>query len=503
VNPPTGSGVASTTAAVADVLLSNARVVDGSGAPAWTGDVAITGDRIVYVGSTQRPAARLELDCAGLVVAPGFIDVHTHDDAALFLRPEMTAKLTQGVTTVIAGNCGVSAAPYARRGDPPGLLRLLFKSEQCIAPTFERWLARIEAAQPAVNAACLTGHTTLRMQVMGDDLARAANAGEVAAMRALLDECLAAGSLGLSSGLFYPPARAASTDEVIGIGESLGRSGALYTTHLRDEADGVMDSLEEALRIGRETGAATVVSHHKCMGERNFGRSRETLALLERARLEQPVAWDVYPYTAASTILEPTLVGLAARTVLTWCDPHPEHSGRDLADVARELGCSPLAAIERLSPAGALYFLMDEGDVTRILGSSAAMVGSDGLPEDRHPHPRLWGTFPRVLGHYVRERGALGLEAAVHRMTGRSADVFGLRDRGIVRVGARADLCVFDPGSVRDAATYEEPTRPAVGIRHVLVNGVLAVRDGVVTGARSGRVVRRQDAADVVAAARG
>jgi N-acyl-D-amino-acid deacylase len=485
----------------ADVLLRNASVIDGSGAPAAIADVAIVGDRIVHVGQAASPRAEVEIDCAGLVVAPGFIDVHTHDDAALFLRPEMTAKLSQGVTTVIAGNCGVSGAPYDRSGDPPGLLRLIFKSARCVEPTFARWATRIEDARPAVNAAGLTGHTTLRMQVMGEDLGRPATAAEIAAMRMLLEGCLAQGALGLSSGLFYPPANAATAEEVIGVGEPLQRYGGLYTCHIRDEADGVVESLEEALRIGRATGARTIVSHHKCMGERNFGRTTETLALLERARGQQPVAWDVYPYTAASTILEATLVAKASRVVLTWCDPHPEFSGRDLADVARELGCSPAEAVARLQPAGALYFLMDEADVTRILGSSAAMIGSDGLPEDRHPHPRLWGTFPRVLGHYVRERGVLRLEEAVHRMTGRSAQVFGLRDRGSIRVGARADLCVFDPGSVSDAATYEEPTRPAVGIRHVLVNGVLALRDGEVTGARAGRVLRRQDPAEFCVAA--
>ncbi len=488
------------TSARADVLLRNAQVVDGTGSPAAIADVAIAGDRIVHVGASHAGRATVEIDCAGLVVAPGFIDVHTHDDAALFLRPAMNAKLSQGVTTVITGNCGVSGAPYDRHGEPPGLLRLIFKSELCVEPSFARWATRVEEARPAINAAGLAGHTTLRMQVMGDDLGRPASAAEVATMRTLLEACLEQGAIGLSSGLFYPPANAATAEEVIGVGQPLREFGALYACHIRDEADGVVEALDEALRIGRETGARTVVSHHKCMGARNFGRSAQTLDLLERAGREQPVAWDVYPYTAASTILDATLVAKASRTLLTWCDPHPEYSGRDLAEVACELGCSPTEAVDRLGPAGALYFLMDEADVTRILGSSAAMVGSDGLPEDRHPHPRLWGTFPRVLGHYVRERGVLRLEDAIHRMTGRSAQVFGLRDRGQVRVGARADICVFDPRTVSDTATYEAPTRPAVGIRHVLVNGVFALRDGEMTGARTGKVLRRQDASEFAVA---
>jgi N-acyl-D-amino-acid deacylase len=280
---------------------------------------------------------------------------------------------------------------------------------------------------------------------------------------------------------------------VIGIGAPLADCHGLYTCHIRDEADGVVESLEEALRIGRETGARTIVSHHKCMGERNFGRSVETLALLERARGRQSVAWDVYPYTAASTVLNEELVARASRTLVTWCDAEPRFAGRDLAEIARELGCSPLEAVPRLRPAGAVYFLMDEADVTRILASSAAMVGSDGLPEDQHPHPRLWGTFPRVLGHYVRERGVLRIEDAVHRMTGLSARCFGLRDRGVLREGNRADLCVFDPATVRDTATYEAPARPATGIRHVFVNGVAAWSAGAATGARAGRLLRRQD----------
>ena len=209
---------------------------------------------------------------------------------------------------------------------------------------------------------------------------------------------------------------------------------------------------------------STVVSHHKCMGQRNFGRSVETLALLADAGTRQTVAWDVYPYTAASTVLIEDLVAKSSRTLVTWCDPHPEFCAHYLDDIARTLGCTPLEAIPKLQPAGAVYFLMDEADVTRILTSPNAMVGSDGLPEDAHPHPRLWGTFPRVLGRYVRERGLLSLESAVHRMSGLSAHHFGLHDRGRLAVGMRADVCVFDPASICDTATFEQPTTAAVGI---------------------------------------
>jgi N-acyl-D-amino-acid deacylase len=475
-----------------DVVLRNGLVVDGTGGPAFAADVAIAGDRIARIGSLHGESAVLDIDVRGLVVSPGFIDVHTHDDAALIVRPQMTAKVTQGVTTVIAGNCGISGAPYDRQSAPPGLLRLVFKSDRCTASTFADYVAKVQEAAPAVNAGFLTGHCTLRMQVMGDDLSRSATPDETKQMKQLLSDCLQLGSFGLSTGLYYPPARAAATGEVIEIAAALREHGGIYTSHIRDEADRVMESLEEALLIGREAGIRTIISHHKCMGQRNFGRSVETLALLAEAKQRQPVAWDVYPYTAASTVLIEDLVAMSSRTLVTWCDPHPEYCARYLDAIARDLGCTPVEAISKLQPAGAVYFIMDEADVTRILSSPEAMIGSDGLPEDVHPHPRLWGTFPRVLGRYVRERAVLSLESAIHRMSGLSAHHFGLRDRGRLAEGMCADVCIFDPTSVRDCATFERPATPAVGIHHVFVNGVLALRDGVPTDARAGRVLLRR-----------
>jgi N-acyl-D-amino-acid deacylase len=480
-----------TAAPAYDVIIRNGSVVDGSGQPACRADLAVLGDRIVQVGVLSNARAVRAIDATGLVVAPGFIDVHTHDDAALIARPEMTAKLTQGVTTVVAGNCGISAAPYAATGNPPDLLRLVFKSDRFVAPTFDEYVRKVEDAAPAVNAAFLTGHTTLRMEVMGHDLGRPASAVEVERMQELLAQCLDAGSLGLSTGLFYAPARAASTQEVIEVGRSLIASRGIYTTHMRDEGDQVVASIEETLTIGRALQTRVIISHHKCMGRRNFGRSVQTLKMIERARERQPVALDVYPYTASSTMLNEEQVGQSLRTLITWCDPYPQYCGRDLQEIAREWSCSVTAAIQRLLPAGAVYFTMDEADVTRIIGSPGAMIGSDGLPEDQHPHPRLWGTFPRVLGRYVRERNVLTLQDAVHRMTGLSAQQFGLEQRGRIAVGNFADICVFDPRTVLDAATYEQPAQHAVGICYVLVNGHVALDMGRLTGSRVGRVLRR------------
>jgi len=474
-----------------DVILRNASVLDGTGRPAFQADIAIEGPRLAKIGSLGLARARQEIDVQGLTVAPGFIDVHAHDDAALIARPDMRPKLTQGVTTVIAGNCGISSAPYCRAGSPTGLLRQVFRSEQFMAGTFDEYLSMVREASPAINAAFLTGHATLRVQVMGDDLNRGATDLEIAEMRRLLTTCLEQGSLGLSTGLFYPPARAASTQEVIEIAAPLRAHRGIYVTHMRNEADLVIESLEESLEIGRAVGVPVVISHHKCMGERNFGRSTETLSLLSRARSRQSVALDVYPYTAGSSVLNEDLVSLAPKTVITWCDPYPEYTGRDLSEIAGELGCTPIEAVASLQPAGALYFFMSESDVIRIMRSPEAMIGSDGMPDDQHPHPRLWGTFPRVLGRYVREQNVFSLQDAVHRMTGLSAQRFGLRNRGVVEVGNYADLCVFDPRSILDLATFEQPTRPAAGIHYVFVNGQMALERGMPTTERAGRVLKR------------
>jgi N-acyl-D-amino-acid deacylase len=219
------------------------------------------------------------------------------------------------------------------------------------------------------------------------------------------------------------------------------------------------------------------------------------LALLEQSRRSQPLALDVYPYTAGSSILAVDFVVQSRQTLITWCEPYPDYCGRDLMDIAREWKCDPMEAVARLQPAGALYFMMDEEDVTRIMRFPMAMIGSDGLPEDDHPHPRLWGTFPRVLGRYARDRGIFSLEEAVHRMTGLPAAQFKLERRGEIRCGNHADLCIFDPQVVSDAATYEEPTRAALGIRYVLVNGQVALAEGALTGTRAGQILRRCTAA--------
>jgi N-acyl-D-amino-acid deacylase len=260
---------------------------------------------------------------------------------------------------------------------------------------------------------------------------------------------------------------------------------------MRNEDDRIIDAMEETFAIGRSLGVPAVISHHKCVGKANHGRSPETLAFIERQRGSQEIGLDCYPYIASSTVMQSGRVGQSTKVLVTWSKPHPEFNGMPLAEVARTMGVSEPEAAERLKPAGAIYFMMDEADVQRILAYEHTMVGSDGLPHDAIPHPRLWGTFPRVLGHYARDLGLFPLETAVHKMTGLTAARFGLHDRGVLREGALADITVFDPATIIDSASFEDPVRPARGIHTVIVNGESVWEHGAATGARPGRVLKR------------
>ena len=476
-----------------DIVIRNATVIDGTGAPGFKADIALDGARIAAIGS-DLAKAREEIDASGRVVAPGFIDAHTHDDRLMLSSPDMAPKASQGVTTVIAGNCGVSLAP-APRGMPrpvtPPLDLLDNEGEWFRFASFADYVEALRSAPPATNCALLVGHSSLRVQTMGA-LDRPANASEREAMRRLADEALAAGAIGISTGLWYEPARAATTEEVIDVCRPLKARHGLYCTHMRDEGDRIMDSLDETFRIGREVGVPVVISHHKVAGKANHGRSRETLPFIAEQMRKQPVALDCYPYCASSTILSYDRATAASKTLVTWSKARPEYAGRDLGDIAREMGVTAEEAVRRLVPAGAIYFAMDEADVRRILAFEHTMIGSDGLPHDAAPHPRLWGTFPRVLGHYARGEGLFSLETAIHKMTGLTAKTFGLADRGVLRQGMAADLVIFDPERVEERATWERPMQAASGIDAVFVNGSAVWRDGRATGARPGQVLNRQ-----------
>ena len=484
----------STVPSKCDLLIHSGDVIDGTGAVRVHLDVAVTGDRIVAVGDhlDLHVDATSKIDASGLVVAPGFIDAHTHDDRAVLSGPDMTPKISQGVTSVVTGNCGASLAPFAGR-EPPPPMNLLGDASWYRFPTMREYVAAVEASPPALNVAPLVGHTALRAAAM-DDVYRAAATAEIAYMETLLDEALEAGCIGMSTGLAYPPAVQAPTGEVVALAGRLGAHGGIYTTHMRDEGAGVLDSIRETIEIGERAGVPVVISHHKCSGRESWGMSRETLAAIARARAKQSVNLDVYPYVASSTVLLTDWIAGAERVLVTWSAPHPECKGRDFESIRSEWGCSLEEAVERLSPAGAIYFKMDEEDLRRILRFQDAMIGSDGLPHDTFPHPRLWGTFPRVLGRYSRDLGLFSLEEAVHRMTGVPARVFGLTGRGAIRDGAFADVVLFDPEQVADEADFSAPTRPARGIYQVIVNGKQVWRGGEWTGAKPGRILRRERA---------
>ena len=473
-----------------DLVIRNATIVDGARTPRYAGDIAVANGLIAAIGR-DLPRGDSEIDASGKIAAPGFIDAHTHDDRAL-LEGDMAMKLSQGVTTVVAGNCGVSLAPSPRGMSKPVIppLDLMDVEGDWYRrfPKFADYVGALQATPPATNCALLVGHTALRVQTM-DDLERPATEPERAEMRKLAEEALASGAIGISTGLYYEPARNATTEEVIDVCRPLQQRKGVYCTHLRDEGDQVTEALEEAFRIGRELGVRVVVSHHKVVGRANHGRSCETLPLIESRMREQPISLDCYPYTASSTILSASRAASASKVLVTWSKPHPEYAGRELSEIAAEMGLTPEQAADKLVPAGAIYFAMDEEDVRRILAFEHTMVGSDGLPGG-HPHPRLWGTFPRVLGHYARDLGVFTLETAVYKMTGLTARAFGFRDRGVLKAGAAADITIFDAASIRDAATFEQPTRPAAGMDTVIVNGRVAWRGGAPKGAPNGRVLK-------------
>jgi N-acyl-D-amino-acid deacylase len=390
------------------------------------------------------------------------------------------------VTTVVAGNCGISLAPAPNGMRSPVTPPLDLMDDEGGWFRFRRFAEYVEAlraAPAATNCALLVGHTMLRVQTM-DDLERPASEKEAAEMRRLADEALAAGAIGVSTGLYYEPARAAPTEEVIEVCRPLEARHGLYVTHMRDEGERILDSLEETFRIGASLGVPVVISHHKVAGRPNHGRSKETLPLIAERMKRQAIGLDCYPYCASSTMLSASRVAGASRTLVTWSKPHPEVAGMDLANIKIPL--------EELLPAGAIYFSMDEGDVQRILSFENTMIGSDGLPHDAAPHPRLWATFPRVLGHYARGLNLFPLETAVYKMTGLTAKTFGLADRGVLKPGMAADITLFDAGTIGEAATFARPIQPARGIEAVIVNGEIVWREAKATGARPGRVLARQ-----------
>lgn len=486
-----------------DLLIRNASILDGTGAAARPGDVGIAGGRIVDVGDA-RDRARREIDAAGQILAPGFIDTHTHDDGAMLRYPGMEFKLAQGVTTCVLGNCGFSVAPGTRaaRGLIEGSAILSVGETPVDWTDLAGYMQAVEARRPSLNGIALVGHNTIRFGAAGNEQ-RQPSAAEQAQMRAWVGEAMEQGACGLSTGLIYEPGRWSATEEIIDLCRQIAPFGGVYATHMRNEGERLLDAVDETLRIGREAGCPVHISHHKATGDATRGFIERSLARSDAAReAGQAVTLDMYPYTAGSTRLE-ALARLgridgayAERLRLATVPGHPEFEGKTLAEVALLLDLPAEQAAERILDGPgretvAIQFSMREEDVETNLRHPWMMIGSDGLPVmEGLPHPRLFGTYPRVLGHYVRDKGIIALPEAVRRMTSLSARTFGLTDRGELRAGYWADLVLFDPGTVIDTATYDDPKREPAGISLVVVNGDVAYENGRHTGAGSGRMLR-------------
>jgi len=499
-----------------DLVLRDARIVDGTGAPWFRGDVAIRGDTIAAVGPRARGTASRTIDVGGQVVAPGFIDLHTHARRGLFDAPTADNYVRQGVTSLLEGQDGSSPLPVGE------------------------FLDSLDALRPAVNVGTFVGHGSVREAVMGREN-RAPTAAELDSMAALVRRAMGEGAFGLSTGLFYVPGAFARTDELVALARVAGEAGGIHISHMRDEASGVLDSVRETIEIGERGHLPTQITHHKIIGTPGWGRSAQTLRLVEEARARGvDVTVDQYPYTASSTslaaallpawalegrsgqvgerlrdpVLRPRILaavverienerggGDPSRIRIAACPGDDSLAGRDLAAILRDRGQDPtvenaaalVLEIEEKGGATGIFHAIGEEDVERILSSPLTMVASDGeVPVfgQGTPHPRSYGTFVRVLGVYVREKGILRLEEAVRKMTSFPAARLGLLDRGVIRPGFKADLVVFDPDAVRDAATFEEPHAYAEGVFIVVVNGVVVVEGGLPTGSRPGRALR-------------
>ncbi|HWC38554.1 MAG TPA: D-aminoacylase [Acidimicrobiales bacterium] len=473
--------------------------------------MAVRGRRIAGVGDLSAERAGTDIDARGLALAPGFVDVHSHDDFAVFQAPRMDFKVCQGVTTDVVGNCGFGAAPMrvSQRA------MALFGSEELrdMLPDcdgYGEYLDAVDAEPPSLNVAVLVGHGTIRFDAVEDDPGRRSpSSAELKQMVDALGDALAAGCVGYSTGLIYEPGRYSTTDELVALARVTAAEGGLYATHMRNESARLLEAVTEAVAIGEATDVPVQISHHKASGRAAWGLVRESLALIDEARARgADVTADQYPYTASSTSLAAVLqnhedanAGLGttdwSAVVVASAPDHRHWEGASVAQLAQAMEVEAEEAARTVVEAegyaaAVVIHSMSEDDVRTVMAHPTTMIGSDGLPTPGgRPHPRLYGTFARVLGRYVRDERVLSLEEAVHRMTGMPAAKFGLPGRGRIEAGAWADLVLFDPATIDDVATYESPRQHPIGIRGVWVNGTRVVRDGVHTGERPGRAVRR------------
>lgn len=524
-----------------DVLIRNGMVVDGTNSPWFYADLAIENGKIVEMGKLSRRKAKLVIDARGMFVCPGFIDIHSHSDFSAFVNPFCESKLRQGVTTELVGNCGYSLAPLIGGAleETKSYYREMYGVEAGWQSVSE-YLDALQRAKPAINYAMLVGHGTIRKSVVGYE-SRRPTAEEMRRMKGLVAQSLRQGAFGLSTGLIYPPGSFAETDEIVELCRVVAKYNGFYATHMRSESARLIESIAETIEIGKRSEVSVQISHHKACGEKYFGKVKETLKMIEQARNEgYDVTCDVYPYTATATDLDAILpdwvhengtekmlerlrdqkirekikqqidpiqkaMGGYDKIHITYVvsEKNKPFQGKSLTEIAKALKKDPLEAafdliLEERGRVGMMRFAMDEEDVKLVIKSPYSMIGSDGsalsiggVLSQGHPHPRNFGTFVRVLARYVRELKLLSVEEAVWKMTSFPARKIGLLDRGILRPKMAADIVIFDLDRVQELATFEDPKRYPKGIVHVLVNGVVVLRDEELTGERSGRVLRK------------
>jgi N-acyl-D-amino-acid deacylase len=525
-----------------DLLIKNGTVFDGTGAEPFEADIGVAGDKIAFIDKNSKfkiQNSKKFIDAKGLAVAPGFIDTHAHSEFALLADPRAEGKLSQGITTEINGNCGLSAAPLygeAFEHREKDLKELGIKERWS---TLEEYFRILEGRGIALNFVTLAGHGNIRASVVGYK-DRKPTAFELKKMRALLQKTIDAGAIGLSTGLIYPPGIYSDTDELVSLAKSFSKDRLIYTSHMRSEGKGLIESIKEIIRIAKEADIRVHISHVKTSGKENWDKIDEAISLINSAREKGlKVTCDRYPYTASSTDLDTilpswTYEGGAEEELRRLKSPsvlekikkeilhgHPDNDywtkvsvssvssqknkwmeGKTLSYISRKINKSPVDAlfkilIEEKLRAGAIFSTMSEDNLRRFLSLPYATIGSDssarsmsGITYDGKPHPRGFGSFPRFLGKYVRDEGLMNMSEAIHKITMLPAKTFGINERGVLKKGAFADIVVFDTGKIIDRATFDKPFLKSEGIHYVVVNGVPAVWKGKFTGAAAGKILR-------------
>lgn len=532
-----------------DVIICNGRIVDGSGNPWFLGDVGVKDGKILKIGDLRSGDAKRIIDASGCVVSPGFIDMHSHSDFSPLINPYMESKVRQGVTTEVVGNCGFSAAPL------DDFLRVdILKTSPLLREagveldwsTMGGYMRKVEGTGVSLNLAPLVGHGSVRSLVLQFEK-RKPTEGELEEMKDVLAQVMEEGAFGMSTGLIYPPGCYADTEEIVELCRVVARFGGLYSSHIRGEEIQLLRSVGEAIEIGEKAGVPVEISHHKAAGRRNWGKVKESLRMIGEARCRGiDVTCDVYPYTAGSFSLDSLLPPHAheggveklferLRTpefrgklrgemmkgvggwhsmlevigweniMIAYCKGHPGYEGKTVSEIAEEKSLDPFdfvfdLIIEEKASVSVVLFSMSEDDVRTVLKSAFSMVGSDssarttyGILSSGKPHPRAYGTFPRVLGKYVREEKILTLQEAVRKMTSFPAQKLRLKDRGLIKKGMWADINIFNPDKIIDKATFTDPHQYPEGIEYVMVNGKIVIEKSEHTKKMAGKVLRRPD----------